>query len=826
MGGAMSEVSSEWEDVRSTPELVSARDGQWLISHNTHELAIKSAITQKTYIGIDFGTSTSVVSFITLDGSGSMSAQTLTIEQPDQFGGTIAHHLVNTVLAWHNNRLIFGQDAYRMKQQLFEGKNIFSSFKMRLGVDIGPTYPETALKKGSSSTVVIEDANDATREFFKCLFDAIQKEVGTQNLPNALCFAVSVPASFEANQRRDLLNNILAAGLEISKSCLIDEPNAAFLSFLHQSSQPNQCNQLTEKIRKGSTNILVYDFGAGTCDISILEVDITDKPLKSRNRAISRFTALGGDDFDRAIARKVLLPQLIAETPGFAPELRDIEERLIPRLQPTAERLKVAACKWIEDRGIKSLDQMREQTTEPFVDLPIPGFSIRGKSLNLASPSLSLFQFADILSPFVEAYDPDISTSHVFAPVDDALKKSEMYPDQLDAVLFIGGSAANPVVRAAVMNHLPNSVQEIVPSDLRSHVSLGTALHCLGYHAFGFDLIRPITSEPIFILTRGGGREILMPASSEVPSAARREVGCRIYKQGQQIVELPICVSSENKILGILKVTSSRPEGFQKDEEITVLAHITHDKLLEVEAKITGKTVKAALMNPLANKELTPAEQQMLGARQRFNIALLQYGSRLPKTVVIDYAEAALEAEAFETAADMFAAAERIDPSDDYATNICYAYSRAGKKERANEWAKRAYQRQPSAITAYNLSLWEDGVNKERLLRQSIKFDPGMPEALYNLGEILHNSGEPEGRALLKECINRLKPRLKSNNIQKGDLRILISAADAIDQSVIAEQAKAKLKQLRQNLHAKQSLYDEENLVSSINKEAISKREN
>lgn len=824
----MSEVSSftpEWEDVSDAPVSVSEQDGQWLISPNAHAPAIRSAITQKTYIGIDFGTSTSVVSLIALDGSSNMSAQTLTIEQPDQFGGTIAHHLVNTVIAWHNSRLIFGQDAYRMRQQLFEGRDIFSSFKMRLGVDIGPTYPETALKKGHACSVVIEDANDATREFFKCLLNAIKIAVDAHDLPNDLCFAVSVPASFEANQRRDLLSNISAAGLDISESCLIDEPNAAFLSFLHESSLPNQYNLFVEKLRKGNTNILVYDFGAGTCDISILEVDVTNKPLKSRNRAISRFTALGGDDFDRAIAKEVLLPQLLAVTPGFDPELRDIEERLIPRLQPTAERLKVAACKWIADRDINSLDQLKAQSIEPFIDLPIPDFKIRGQNLCLASPSLSLLQLADILSSFIEGYDPDISSGHVYAPVDDALKKSGISPDQLDAVLFIGGSAANPVVRAAVMSYLPSTVQEIVPSDLRSHVSLGAALHCLGYHAFGFDLIRPITSEPIFILTRGGGRETLIPASSEVPSPNRRKVRCRIGEQGQQIVELPICVSSENKILGILKVTSSHTSGFQKDEEITILANITHDKLLEVEVRIGKKVAKAALMNPLANQELTAADQRMLDAKQRFNIALLKHGSRLPKQVVIDYAEAALEAEAFETAADMFAAAEKIDPSDNHATNICYAYDMAGKKERAREWAKRAHQRQPSAVTAYNLSVWETGANKEQLLRQALKLDPGMPIALNVLGRILNDSGKPEGRALLKECINRLEPRLMANSIRQKDLRLLISAAEATDQDAIAERAKTKLDELRQGSHlSPNAIYNDKNLASSMDKSALSER--
>jgi molecular chaperone DnaK (HSP70) len=801
-----------------------AGDGGWLIAPYSNRQAIANALSNKTYIGIDFGTATSVVSLIARDDLGRINCETLSIDQPDEYGGVISHHLVNSVLAWKDGRLLFGRDAYRLRQRLFEGRNIFSSFKMRLGIDIGPTYPETALKRSDGHAIAIENANDAAREFFKCLFKAIKEAIRSRGLPQDMCFAVSVPASFEANQRRDLIEDMTAAGLPVSGSCLIDEPNAAFLSFLRQSAYSGGESPFMERLRRNRSNILVYDFGAGTCDVSILEVGITDDRVpRSRNRAISRFTALGGDDFDRAIASQALLPQIIAAAPGFDPELRDIEERLLPRLQPTAERLKVAAIEWLSGRNIATLDQVRAQQQE-FTDNPAPGFKIRGHDLCLNNPRLSLAQLADIMESFMAEYDPDVSGKHVYAPVDDALKKSGLRAEDLNAVLFIGGSAANPLVRTAVMENLPPTVEAIIPNDLRSHVSLGAALHCLGFHAFGLDLICPITSEPVSVITRGGRQEIIIPPSSEVPTLEPLQARCRVDRPGQRIVELPICVGNKNKLLGVLRIEAPTPEGFGQDEEVYVRAGITHDKLLKVEARVGDQTVQASLLNPLDNRELSPAEKSMLKAKQKFNEALLQYGSNPPKRTVLEYGRAALEAEAFETAADMFVAVERLDRTENHAVNICYAYSQAGKEKRAEEWAKRAYQRQKSEITAYNLSIRKTGPSKEALLREALAFNPRYTPALENLGTTLTARGSVEGRAMLKECAGLLEPKLRAREITKNECRCLARVAEKIGETSLAAAAKAELERLNEAAGGPPPPYDDGNLAAPIDREALPER--
>ena len=130
----------------------------WLTHTNAPTYGISTS--SDIYLGIDFGTSTTVISqaqFLNKD----VELSTLAICQPKAEAGFIKHHLINSVLAFTPERkLIWGQDAYRLKSfdKMEEGVRVFSSFKMRLGLAIGPTYPKTVLTEGRKSTITVETA--------------------------------------------------------------------------------------------------------------------------------------------------------------------------------------------------------------------------------------------------------------------------------------------------------------------------------------------------------------------------------------------------------------------------------------------------------------------------------------------------------------------------------------------------------------------------------------------------------------------------------------------------------------------------------------------
>jgi molecular chaperone DnaK len=401
------------------------------------EVDPKFPVALKSFLGLDFGTSTSVVSLLCPGRDDKLSIAPLSLDQPQEHGGVTRHHLVNTVLAYVDDAILFGRDAHRLRPFLRNGIEVFSSFKMLLGSDIGPNYPRTRLRRGEVDEP-IETAKDAATVFFKKISAAVKDALSREGRPTNWSIVVTVPASFEANQRRDLRDCLAEAGIAQLVG-FIDEPNAAFLSHLFETSLKGE--GLGRDIEEKPLTVCVYDIGAGTCDVSILEISLEKGFPVSRNRAISRFTALGGDDLDRAIARNVLWPQFRRHYPDFDPAEADIEQRIVPRLMPTAEELKIAATNRLRDQNVGKIDDCRDDG--PITAQPIRRFTERDRNgqkydMELKEPRMSLSEFASAIAPMLTATEGSLDGKHVFAPVANALGKAELKPRDVDAVLFIG----------------------------------------------------------------------------------------------------------------------------------------------------------------------------------------------------------------------------------------------------------------------------------------------------------------------------------------------------------------------------------------------------
>ncbi len=408
----------------------------------------------------------------------------------------------------------------------------------------------------------------------------------------------------------------------------------------------------------------------------------------------------------------------------------------------------------------------------------------------------------------------DDRTAHVFTPVQDALEKSGLIADDLDGVLFIGGSSENTIVRHTVMKALGGAVEAIVPKDLRSHVSKGAALHSYWYNGCGFDFIQPITSEPILALVRGGAFETILPASTPLPSQVILSDELIVEDEGQKRIEIPICVSTADKLLGVIVIDSPDIKGFNRGARISLSANISRDKLLTVEARIGDRIAKTAMLNPMANRPVSEAEARLLKAKQAFNEVLLTYGPRPPAAKVIAYAKAAESTGDHLLAAEMFQKAEQLDPTRNFAVSITYNYACAGKGRLKELWARKAYDREPSAASAYNLAInVASSEEKVALFREALRHEPDYHSAILALGRLLQRNGDPEGTDLLERSARTLRQKLQAHNIDEGDCRVLASVSRELGQTDVAQEAEARAKTLASKRQTS-AAFSEDNLVA------------
>lgn len=750
--------------------------------------AIREALEKATYVGIDFGTSTTVVSVVRLAGQPErLEAVPISIKQWRDDGAEITDHLLPTCIAWDGEKLLVGHGAANLQAQYDEGRNVWSSFKMKLGIDLGPQYPNTLLPEGKGSAT-IERPQDAARIFFSYIREAVEDYVQSEGLPPRIYYAVSVPAAFEANQRQDLLNALSEAGMAIEESAFIDEPNAAFLSYLAEMERGTTGAPFLKSLVDNPRTVLVFDFGAGTCDISVLEVKLENDKLSSRNLAISKFMALGGDDIDRAIAREVLLPQLCKEqAPTDLFTTGELENAVLPKLKPAAEALKIQCSKMAEQSGARTVDDLRPRHT-PVIGTRIPPFKVRGRTWDLPEPQLSLSDFAIVLEPFLAdpSFDDDDARDaapSVLEPIGSALDKAGLTYDDLNMVLFIGGSCENPLVRNTIEEHTGRFVDCVTPRDLRSHVSQGASIHSLFTHGLGWELVRPITSEDLFVITRNAGLERILPAGTPVPSPDIAVTELQVDSERQQRIELPFCVSDRDKLLGIISVRPPRNPGyFRKGEIVRLSCSITREKLLKVRIRVGNQSLLARFLNPLANRELTTDTRQLLEARQALNEAILAGHGRPTVAAVFTYANAAESAGRWREAAEMFEAVERLDPSRDLANKIDYDYWMAGDYRKAAHWAEKAHERNPSAVTATNLAISRrqsgDLTGFESLMEEALELDDTSNFVLTQYGHYLLEKGDPKGLPLIERAFDQLSQELDESGA--------LTAADAAHMKKVA----------------------------------------
>lgn len=240
---------------------------------------------------------------------------------------------------------------------------------------------------------------------------------------------ITVPAYFTADQKGHTRQAARELGFDDEDIELLHEPTAAAVAYGYN-----------EDIEE---TVLVFDFGGGTLDISIMGIDGNNFNMI----ATSGDTELGGADFTEAIV-DLLADEYEAEE-GMDP--RDDDETLYNLRQAAEERK-------------KGLSANAETTVnEPL--LGQVGDEIIGISERVLTRSEFESEVEDLLDRSEEA-------------VEEALEKAELDPADIDSVLLVGGSSKIPAVQDRVEDYM--GFEPDTTNDLDRIVAQGAAIVASG----------------------------------------------------------------------------------------------------------------------------------------------------------------------------------------------------------------------------------------------------------------------------------------------------------------------------------------------------------
>ena len=772
----------------------------------------------KTFVGVDFGTSTTVVSVSRYNAnSKQVECATLHLVQKESDGNIIEAELMPTVIAINKDGSpLVGEGAYKLKgnPDYTFGENIWHSFKMELGKDLGPKWYK-------SQQPIIKSPQDATRFFFKQLKRCIE-----QACPDSeIYYAVSIPASFESNQRKDLLSALEANGIPMTGRNLIDEPNAAFIGYINPDESYKEPIEMDDDY---NPKVLVFDFGAGTCDISILEISADYQGCHSRNLSISQFTELGGNDIDRYIANNYLLPSLLKNNEMDEDDYSESQkEVIVSQLMDIAELLKIKICKdcefLLDDKGM--LDAVLEQNGARTVEMPVSIYT-EYKRLTQNSFTLTYGEFMHTMEVFFKkSIYPTPTTvkrqkryNSVYATINSAIKKAHVSKDEINYVMMVGGSCKNPFVQHSIRDYFGEGTRILLPPDMQKLVSQGAAIHSLMTNAFDISMVRPITSESIVIITKDNHPVPVIAAGTEIPFPTVKIDSFNTGEDNMCCIEIPICVSNEKKLLANLEIEAPDYVYFPSNTPVEISLEMNADKVLTVHASCQGIECMVKSENPFANTYQTDEERKIMMAERETYIAADKNGGIPTKDSLVKLRNAYSNAENEYREAEVLEMQLKYYPQDNLYNSLGVMFHNCGNLSKAIAYYKKAIivdEENPWPHSNYGHALFQIGKYKEgkEQLERAIELKADLAAALIILGEIYIEEGNKEtANEHFEQAYNLLMRIFHKGNMEGYEYGWLLSAARNLGRE-LPDEVKAPITNRKNTLG-----FNSDNLVSITKK--------
>ncbi|MEN8222830.1 MAG: molecular chaperone DnaK [Acidobacteriota bacterium] len=452
-------------------------------------------------IGIDLGTTNSVVSYMGKNGAElALSAQ----------GERIMPSLVAFT---KDDKILVGNPA---KSQMILNTNTVHSVKRLMGKRFSEVEPYLH----QFNYEIVEDDDDKLKiKIDKVLYSAEEisamiimelKRSAENHLNDTIDGAIiTVPAYFNDSQRQSTKDAGEIAGLKVKR--IINEPTAASLAF-------------STKIT-GEKKILVYDFGGGTIDVSILEIQ--DEVIKVL--ATAGDINIGGDDFD------IMLTGMF---------LKEIEKET--GIDLTNDKIAIQRLRDEAEKGKKML------SNEASYEINLPFLAETDENPVNFQRILEKSEFENLIREKVE------KTIEICVK---ALEAAGINPDELDDILLVGGTTRIPFVQKRLNEFFKKAPNKKANPD--EIVAMGAAIQGAITSGESRDiLLIDVIAMSLGVKTHGGVFTKLVKANTTIPTSKgmvfstaendQAEVEIDVYQGESKKVE-------ENKLLGKFILSGIKP---------------------------------------------------------------------------------------------------------------------------------------------------------------------------------------------------------------------------------------------------------------------------